>query len=97
MNPAKLTSLLLTFSALMSFGCATSNPNSVPMRVEEDQESQSSDQDVPWEWQVLYWVVDLLVALLPARTNSDSKTYHYPQILHTLTLAVKSDRLATHF
>jgi hypothetical protein len=59
MNPFKLTSLLLIVSALMSFGCAASNPNTMPLRTEQVQATEANDQDVPWEWQVVYWVVGI--------------------------------------
>jgi hypothetical protein len=54
MNPVKLTSLLLIVSALMGFGCATSNQTTMLPWVEEDKNPQTSGANAPWQWQVLY-------------------------------------------
>jgi hypothetical protein len=54
MNAIKLTSLLLIVSVLVSFGCATSNPTTMPPVAEQTPDTQNSGGNAPWQWQVLY-------------------------------------------
>jgi hypothetical protein len=53
-NRLKIIASVLIISALMSFGCATSNPKPMPLMAEQDQETQKFEGDAPWQWQVLY-------------------------------------------
>jgi hypothetical protein len=66
-NRVKLVTSLLIVSALMSFGCATSNPNPMPPRAEPVQETQNSGADAPWQWQVLYDLVSLAGSALAGK------------------------------
>jgi hypothetical protein len=59
-----LTFASLISLALMSFGCATSNPTPktltlLPPGAEQDQVAQNSDKDVSWEWEALWWVMGI--------------------------------------